>query len=234
VTASYAAAFTDFKRLQQGGWADLPFFQDGSAERLASALDAKVAAGQRLLPAPLDLLNALRLTPLEKVRAVILGQDPYPTPGDAHGLAFSVNPGVAIPRSLGNIIKEMASDLGLPRPAHGNLAAWAGQGVLLLNTCLTVEAGKAGSHRGLGWESLTDQMIQAVSQNCNAAVFMLWGADAQKKAPLIDGARHCVIKTAHPSPLSARRGFFGSRPFSTANAWLKARGRGEIDWRLTC
>jgi uracil-DNA glycosylase len=234
VTASYAAAVADFRSAQQGGWADLPFFQDGSAERLASALDAKMAAGQRLLPAPPDLLKALRLTPLEKVRAVILGQDPYPTPGDAHGLAFSVNPGVAIPRSLGNIMKEMASDLGLPRPAHGNLAAWAGQGVLLLNTCLTVEAGKAGSHRGLGWESLTDQMIQAVSQNCNAAVFLLWGADAQKKAPLIDAARHCVVKTAHPSPLSARRGFFGSRPFSTANAWLSARGQGEIDWRLTC
>jgi uracil-DNA glycosylase len=232
MTASYAAAVADFKSGQRGGWTGLPFFQDSSAERLAAMLDAKAAAGQRILPAAPDVLNALRLTPPEKVRAVILGQDPYPTPGHAHGLAFSVNPSVAIPRSLGNILKEMESDLGLPHPGHGHLAAWAGQGVLLLNACLTVEAAKAGSQRGLGWEILTDQMIRMVSQSSKGAVFLLWGADAQKKAPLIDGARHLIIQTAHPSPLSARRGFFGSRPFSATNNWLKARGQGEIDWRL--
>ncbi len=234
MTAGYGAAIADFRELQSGDWAALPFFQDGSAQALASRLDDMAASGQRILPMPGDILNALRWTRLEETRVVILGQDPYPTPGDAHGLAFSVSPGVAIPRSLGNIFKELESDLGLPRPSHGHLAAWAGQGVLLLNTCLTVAAAKAGSHRGLGWERLTDQMIQLVSNNSKATVFLLWGVDAQKKAPLIDSTRHLILMSAHPSPLSARRGFFGSRPFSAANAWLKQQGRTEIDWRLTC
>jgi uracil-DNA glycosylase len=232
VTATYGAAPTAFLAGTKGGWTALPFFQGHAAAALMRRLDDEVAAGGRVLPAPDDVFNALRLTPLAGVRVVILGQDPYPTPGDAHGLAFSVSPGVTVPRSLANIFKELASDLGLPRPAHGHLDAWARQGVLLLNACLTVEAGRAGSHRGLGWEALTDEMIRAVSDRPDGAVFVLWGADAQKKRELIDGARHLVIATAHPSPLSARRGFFGSRPFSRANAWLMGKGREAVDWSL--
>jgi uracil-DNA glycosylase len=163
---------------------------------------------------------------------VVLGQDPYPTAGDAHGLAFSVNHGVKIPRSLANIFKEMESDLGLPRPPHGHLAHWAGQGVLLLNTCLSVEAGNAGSHRKLGWQTLTDQIVDVVSRKSEGVVFILWGADAQAKRAMIAGSNHLVIESAHPSPLSARRGFFGSRPFSRANAYLIAKGLGAIDWNL--
>ncbi len=181
-----------------------------------------------LPPAP-DLFAAFRLAPLDRVRVLILGQDPYPTPGDAHGLAFSVQRGLPLPRSLANIFKEMRDDIG-SAPPEGNLGGWAAQGVLLLNAVLTVEAGQAGSHRRLGWQALTDEAIQAVSARREPTVFILWGADAQAQRPLIDTGRHLVIESAHPSPLSARRGFFGSRPFSRANAFLKHRARGEIDW----
>ncbi len=228
----YQAALAAFRRDAEDGWATLPFFTDGSAERLMQRLDAKVAAGVAILPAATDVFAALRLTPLDRVRVVILGQDPYPTPGDAHGLAFSVNPGVKIPRSLANIFKERESDLGLPRPSHGNLLSWARQGVLLLNTNLTVEAGSAGSHRQMGWQILTDQIIQAVSERARSAVFLLWGADAQAKRLLIAEPRHRIIASAHPSPLSARRGFFGSRPFSATNAHLANTGQASIDWGL--
>jgi uracil-DNA glycosylase len=232
VIASYSAAIASFINAHQEGWAALPFFKDRTAKELASTLDALAASGKHILPAPADLLNAFNWTPLSQTRIVILGQDPYPTPGDAHGLAFSVKPNVAIPRSLRNIFKELQSDLGLPMPTHGSLKSWADQGVLLLNTCLTVEAGLAGSHRRIGWERLTDQMIRAVSNKSESSVFLLWGADAHRKAELIDQDRHLILKTPHPSPLSARRGFFNSKPFSAANAWFEARGQEPIDWRV--
>jgi uracil-DNA glycosylase len=231
VTLSYQAALAAFLRQERMGWTALPCFQDGSAERIIQALDDETARGAEVLPAAGDLLNALRFTPLDHVKVVILGQDPYPTPGDAHGLAFSVNPGIAIPRSLANIFKELESDLGLSRPVHGHLMEWARQGVLLLNTCLSVRAGEAGSHRRLGWQALTDQLISAVSRRHQPVVFILWGADAQAKRDLVE-RDHLIIESAHPSPLSARRGFFGSRPFSRTNAFLRAQGFNEIDWRL--
>ena len=214
------------------GWSALPFFEEGQARLVAKAVDGRAQAGARVLPAPEDVFNALRLTPLDGVRVVILGQDPYPTPGDAHGLAFSYVGGGRLPASLVNIFKELAADLGARRPTGGDLTPWARQGVLLLNTALTVEAGQAASHRRLGWERLSDGVIRAVSQGRPRAVFILWGGDARKKAALIDTERHLVIESAHPSPLAARTGFFGSRPFGRANAWLEEHGLEPIDWRL--
>jgi uracil-DNA glycosylase len=230
VTESYRAALAAFRRDAEGGWAALPFFALGFADALTAELDRRAQSGVQVLPSPEDVFNAFRLTPLSDVKAVILGQDPYPTPGDAHGLAFSVRPDRAIPRSLANIFQERTEDLGVPSPAHGDLSRWARSGVLLLNACLTVEAGAAGAHRRLGWSALTDQVIAAVDARSGAAAFILWGADAQAKRGLIDEARHLVIASAHPSPLSARRGFFGSRPFSRVNDWLAARGERRIDW----
>ncbi len=224
----YRAA-ADALRRDVGGWGALAVVREGRAAALADKVDALVGEGRSVLPAAADVFAAFRLTPLDRVRVVILGQDPYPTPGDAHGLAFSVARGTPIPRSLANIFKEMREDIGAA-PASGNLGGWAGQGVLLLNSVLTVEAGAAGSHRRLGWQALTDAAIVAVSSREDPTVFILWGADAQAKRPFIDGTRHLVIDSAHPSPLSARRGFFGSQPFSRANAFLRERGRGEIDW----
>jgi uracil-DNA glycosylase len=213
-------------------WAALPAFADGVAGQVADRVDAKVSAGALVLPSPVHLLAALRHTPANGVRAVILGQDPYPTPGDAHGLSFSVLPGRAVPRSLANVFREYVADLGQPMPMSGSLLAWANAGVLLLNTCLTVEAGKAGSHRGLGWECVTDAVIAAVSEGPTPVVFLLWGKDAERKRDVIDESRHLVLASPHPSPLSARRGFFGSRPFSTANTWLMSRTLPPIDWHL--
>ena len=229
---AYQAALAAFRGEEHGGWAALPFFRNGSADRLMAELDTMLAASTPVLPLPCDLFAALTLTPLTKARVVILGQDPYPTPGDAHGLAFSVNPGVRIPRSLANIFKERESDLGLPPPRNGTLSPWAKQGVLLLNTCLSVEAGKAGSHRRLGWQALTDQMIAAVASTQNRPVFILWGADAQAKRALIPSTGPLILTSAHPSPLSARRGFFGSHPFSRTNAHLESVGLQPIDWSL--
>jgi uracil-DNA glycosylase len=166
------------------------------------------------------------------VKAVILGQDPYPTPGHAHGLAFSVRDGVPPPRSLANILKELKSDLGHANPTSGSLEPWARQGVLLLNAVLTVRSGQAASHQNKGWERLTNAMIEAVAAQPQATVFCLWGNAAQAKEHLIPAGRHTILKAAHPSPLSAHRGFFGSRPFSQANAALRAAGRAGIDWRL--
>jgi len=162
---------------------------------------------------------------------VILGQDPYHGPGQAHGLSFSVKPGVPAPPSLQNIFKELQSDLGCPIPNHGHLAHWAGQGVLLLNTVLTVRAGEPASHRGIGWETFTDRVIETLNGKEQPVVFILWGSHAQAKAPLIAG-HHGILRSPHPSPLSAHRGFFGSRPFSAANRFLRSRGLEEIDWRL--
>ncbi len=224
----YRAAVAALRR-EDGGWAELAFVRDGRADALAGRLDQLAAAGQAILPGATDLFTAFRLTPLDSVRVVILGQDPYPTPGDAHGLAFSVARGTPVPRSLANIFREMREDIGAA-PSSGNLSSWAAQGVLLLNSVLTVEAGQAGSHRRLGWQALTDEAIRAVSQRPEPTVFMLWGADAQAKRPLIDERRHLIVESAHPSPLSARRGFFGSRPFGRANVFLQERGRGAIDW----
>jgi uracil-DNA glycosylase len=179
-----------------------------------------------------EVFSALRLTPYADVRVLLLGQDPYHGPGQAHGLAFSVRPGVTPPPSLVNIFKELESDVGVPPPASGSLVPWAEQGVLLLNAVLTVQEGKPNSHAGHGWEEFTDAVLQAVSARPEPVVFVLWGGYARKKRKLIDTQRHTVIESAHPSPLSAFAGFFGSRPFSQINAALEAHGQPPIDWRL--
>ncbi len=178
-----------------------------------------------------EVFAALHHTPFASVKVVILGQDPYHGPGQAHGLCFSVRQGVATPPSLQNIFKELRDDLGVAIPAHGNLIAWARQGVLLLNTTLTVRAGSAGSHHGKGWETFTDEVIR-VTNTREFVVFVLWGANARRKKQLIDTDRHAVIESAHPSPLSAHNGFFASRPFSRINAALSNAGLAEVDWRL--
>ena len=188
--------------------------------------------GKRIFPKGSEWFHALDATPLEQVRVVILGQDPYHGEGQAHGLCFSVKPGVRPPPSLINIYKEMESDLGLKPPSHGNLEAWAKQGVLLLNAVLTVEAGLAASHQGKGWERFTDAVIRLVNDQPRPVVFILWGAYAQRKAAFVDRQRHLVLTSAHPSPLSASNGFFGSKPFSQANEFLIAHGRDSIVWKL--
>lgn len=183
-------------------------------------------------PPPAEVFSALHLTPYAATRVLILGQDPYHGPGQAHGLCFSVRRGVRVPPSLVNIHRELHDDLGLAIPDHGNLEAWARQGVLLLNATLTVRAGQAGSHQGKGWERFTDQVIRAVDAKPEHVVFVLWGGYARKKRALIDADRHTVIESAHPSPLSAHNGFLGSRPFSRANAALVAHGQPPVDWSL--
>jgi uracil-DNA glycosylase len=200
---------------------------------LKSFLVAERDKGKRIFPKGSEWFHALDVTPLEQVRVVILGQDPYHGEGQAHGLCFSVKPGVRPPPSLINIYKEMKSDLGLEPPSHGNLEAWAKQGVLLLNAVLTVEAGRAGSHQGKGWERFTDAVIRLVNDQPRPVVFILWGAYAQRKAAFVDRQRHLVLAAAHPSPLSAHNGFFGSRPFSKANEFLIASDQDPIDWKLT-
>jgi uracil-DNA glycosylase len=199
---------------------------------LKDFLVAERDKGKRIFPKGSEWFHALDVTPLEQVRVVILGQDPYHGEGQAHGLCFSVKPGVRPPPSLINIYKEMKSDLGLEPPPHGNLEAWAKQGVLLLNAVLTVEAGLAASHQGKGWERFTDAVIRLVNDQPQPVVFILWGAYAQRKAAFVDRNRHLVLTSAHPSPLSAHNGFFGSRPFSKANEFLVAQGLGPIDWAL--
>lgn len=183
-------------------------------------------------PAHDEVFAAVHLTPYAETRVMILGQDPYHGPRQAHGLCFSVKRDVAIPPSLANIHAELRNDLGYEPPSHGNLESWARQGVLLLNATLTVRAGQAGSHQGKGWETFTDQVIRVVNDKTDPVVFILWGSYARKKKALVDTSRHAVIESAHPSPLSAYNGFFGSRPFSRANEALIARGRQPVDWRL--
>ena len=209
----------------------LSFFHDGRSDAVFARVRADIDAGREILPRWENILKAYdRISP-EEVRVVILGQDPYPTPGHAHGLSFSVEADVRpLPRSLTNIFKELEADLGLSRPENGNLEHWAAQGVMLLNSTLTVEAGNAGSHAKYGWSELTDETIRFISDNCSHVVFILWGGHARKKADMIDRDRHLVIESAHPSPLSASRGFFGSRPFSRTNEYLQANGRNPIDW----
>jgi uracil-DNA glycosylase len=199
---------------------------------LKDFLLAERADGRRVFPKGSEWFRALDLTPLGKVRVVILGQDPYHGPGQAHGLCFSVRPGTQIPPSLVNIYKELQDDLGIAPARHGFLEHWAEQGVLLLNCVLTVRMGQAASHRERGWERLTDAAIAAVNRQADPVVFMLWGSYAQKKAALVDGSRHLILRAAHPSPLSAHNGFFGCRHFSKANAFLEARGLAPIDWAL--
>ena len=220
------------------GWLE-PLREEFAAPYMATLrqflLDEK-AAGRRIFPAGSEWFRALDLTPLEQVRVVILGQDPYHGPGQAHGLCFSVRPEVRPPPSLVNIYKELEADLGIPRPGHGFLEHWAKQGVLLLNAVLTVQMGMAASHQGRGWERFTDAVIRLVNARAEPVVFMLWGSHAQKKAAFVDsierGGRHLVLKAPHPSPLSAHSGFFGCRHFSKANAFLESRGLKPIDWRL--
>ncbi|MDR9498866.1 MAG: uracil-DNA glycosylase [Hydrogenovibrio sp.] len=188
---------------------------------------------KQILPKGHQWFQALNSTPFDQVKVVILGQDPYPTPGHAHGLCFSVQPHVQpLPKSLKNINQELLEDLGVDNRHCGYLQPWADQGVLLLNAVLTVEAGKPGSHQNKGWERFTDKVIETLNQERNGLVFFLWGGYAQKKGRLIDASRHLVLQSPHPSPLSAYRGFFGSRPFSQANAWLQQQEQTPIDWQL--
>ena len=214
----------------------LPEFEAEYMVRLRAFLVSEKAAGKQIFPKGSEWFRALDLTPLDKVRVVILGQDPYHGPGQAHGLCFSVKPGVPSPPSLVNIYKELEADLGLARPRHGFLEHWAQQGVLLLNSVLTVEASKAASHQGRGWEQFTDAVIRLINAREEPVVFLLWGNYAQKKAAFVDsvsdGGRHLVLKAAHPSPLSAHNGFHGCRHFSQCNAFLESRGRSPIDWSL--
>jgi len=187
---------------------------------------------QTVYPSKENLFSALKLTPYHQVKAVILGQDPYHGAGQAHGLSFSVMPGVRIPPSLLNIYKELHADLGLPIPKHGYLVHWAEQGVLLLNNVLTVREGEPNSHQGLGWQKFTDAVIRALNERSEPMVFMLWGSHAQKKGAFIDRDKHLVLESTHPSPLAAHRGFLGSRPFSKANAFLTSKGIQPIDWTI--
>ena len=201
-------------------WANLQHFVAGERARHV------------VFPPADDVFAALHLTPYATTRVVILGQDPYHGPGQAHGLCFSVRRGVAVPPSLANIHKELQADLGVAPPPDGNLEAWARQGVLMLNATLTVRAGQAASHQGKGWETFTDEVLRAVDGKPHPVVFILWGASARRKKSLIDLSRHTVIESAHPSPLSAHNGFFGSRPFSRTNAALEVAGLTPIDWNL--
>ncbi len=199
-------------------WRDLQAFVGAERER------------HTVYPPHDEVFAALHLTPYEAVKVLILGQDPYHGPGQAHGLCFSVRPEVDIPPSLVNIHAELESDLGCPRRAHGNLEHWARQGVLLLNATLTVRASEAASHQRKGWERFTDRVIEVVNEKQDRVVFVLWGSSARKKKAFVDTTRHAVIESPHPSPLSAHRGFFGSRPFSRANDALVASGRDPVDW----
>ena len=207
-------------------------FQQPYMRALKDFLQQEKRGGASVFPPGPEIFNAFDHTPLPKVKVVILGQDPYHGPGQAHGLCFSVRPGVAIPPSLQNIYKEIQRDLGIAPPGHGNLTAWADRGVLLLNSVLTVAANSAASHRGKGWETFTDRVVEVVNRERENVVFMLWGSYAQRKGGVIDSQRHCVLKAPHPSPLSAHRGFIGCGHFSAANAYLQAHGQAPIDWNL--
>lgn len=210
-----------------GGEFKQPYLKD-----LRAFLAEEKAAGKRVFPKGSEVFNAFSHTPLDKVKVVILGQDPYHGEGQAHGLCFSVRDGVRPPPSLKNVFKEVHRDLGIAIPERGDLTAWADRGVLLLNSVLSVECGMAASHQGRGWEQFTDRVIEVINREREGVVFMLWGAYAQRKGAIIDPLRHCVLKAPHPSPLSAHRGFLGCGHFSAANAYLQARGEPAIDWSL--
>lgn len=208
------------------------YLQRPEMQALASFLRTQKQAGKHIYPPGPEIFAAFEHTPFDAVRVVILGQDPYHGPGQAHGLCFSVRPGVRVPPSLDNIFKEIQRDLGIARPGHGCLTAWADRGVLLLNSVLTVQEGQAGAHQGKGWEGFTDAAIEALNRGREGLVFLLWGSYAQRKGQLIDTRRHCVLNAVHPSPLSAHRGFIGCGHFSAANHYLESRGQPPIDWSL--
>ena len=222
-----ADALAEF-RASGSSWLALPFFAGGAADAVAARVDARIEAGAQVLPAPAAIFRALTETPLPMVRVVILGQDPYPTPGDANGLAFSYVGSGRLPASLRVILAEAGSE----RAAGGDLTPWARQGVLLLNSALTVEAGKAGAHLRFGWSALTDEAVAAVSSRPEPSAFLLWGAQARARVPLVDTSRHGVFESGHPSPLNRARDFPGSDPFGRANAWLTEHGVEPIRWRL--
>jgi len=208
-------------------------FDTERMKNLRAFLMQEYKSGKTIYPRGEEFFAAMNLTPFDKVKVVIVGQDPYHGPGQAHGLCFSVREGVPFPPSLQNIFKELHSDLGVPIPKSGCLEKWARQGVLLLNAVLTVEAGKAAAHQGRGWEEFTDKIIHILNEQKEGLVFILWGSYAQRKAAFVDRKKHFVIEAVHPSPLSAHRGFFGTKPFSRTNAYLRSRGLQEIDWDLT-
>lgn len=208
-------------------------FDKDYMKKLKAFLKSELDTKKSIYPKGEQYFAALNLTPFEKVKVIIIGQDPYHGPGQAHGLSFSVQDGVRFPPSLQNIFKELNNDLGIEKPKTGNLQKWAEQGVLLLNAVLTVESGKAASHQGRGWELFTDSVIHALNKEKENLVFILWGSYAQKKGAFIDRKKHLVLESVHPSPLSSHRGFFGSKPFSKANAYLKAHNKTPIDWSLS-
>ena len=207
-------------------------FSQDYMQNLRQFLRNEKSQGKQIFPPSEQIFNALNTTPLGRVKVVILGQDPYHGPGQAHGLCFSVLPGVAVPPSLKNIFKELKADLGVPTPSHGYLQSWAEQGVLLLNAVLTVEKAMAASHQGKGWEQFTDKVVEVVNQNKEQVVFLLWGSYAQKKGLIIDRKRHNVLQSTHPSPLSAYRGFLGCQHFSQVNQYLEKTGQKPINWAL--
>ncbi|MDE1460459.1 uracil-DNA glycosylase [Spartinivicinus poritis] len=207
-------------------------FEKDYMKSLRAFLQAEKRAGKVIYPQGSEYFKAFELTPFDQVKVVILGQDPYHGPGQAHGLCFSVRQEIKIPPSLVNMYKELEQDLGISPANHGNLEHWAKQGILLLNSVLTVEQGRAASHQGRGWEQFTDEVIARLNAERNGVVFILWGSYAQRKGSFIDTEKHMVIKSVHPSPLSAHRGFFGSRPFSKTNTYLQQQGLSPIDWQL--
>ncbi|MFP5520294.1 MAG: uracil-DNA glycosylase [Bdellovibrionia bacterium] len=218
----------------ENSWKDklIAEFEKSYMKDLKEFLKKEYDAKKTIYPKGDEYFAALNHTPFEKVKVVILGQDPYHGEGQAHGLCFSVRKGVALPPSLQNIYKELKSDLGVESPGHGDLSSWADQGVLLLNSVLTVEAGMAASHQGKGWEIFTDRIIQLLNDEREHLVFILWGAYAQKKGAFIDRKKHLVLESPHPSPLSAHRGFFGTKPFSAANQYLEKNGLSPVDWQI--
>ena len=208
------------------------WFEREDMRALSAFLRERKAAGARVYPPGAQIFAAFEATPFDAVKVVVLGQDPYHGPGQAHGLCFSVPPGVPVPPSLQNMSKEIQRDLGIAPPDHGWLMPWARQGVLLLNAVLTVEDGRAGAHQGRGWEGFTDHVVEVLDREREGLVFMLWGSYAQKKGGIVDPRRHCVLRTTHPSPLSAHRGFLGCGHFSKANRYLAHGGQAPIDWAL--
>lgn len=222
-TAVSAKTWTDIL----GPEKEKPYFH-----KIMSFIKAEREANKQIFPPQNEIFTALQLTPFEDVKVVLLGQDPYHGPNQAHGLSFSVKPGVTPPPSLNNIYEELSDDLNIKKPNHGNLEYWAKQGVLLLNSVLTVEAGKPQSHANIGWQQFTDYIISSLNQHPTGVVFLLWGSYAQRKSALINTERHRVLIAPHPSPLSAHRGFFGCKHFSKANELLKKMGRTPIDWQV--
>jgi uracil-DNA glycosylase len=227
-------ALERFLQRTQSDWTKLDFFRSGAAAQLAARLDQEIAESLRIVPPPEAIFTAFTLTPFESVRVVILGQDPYPRPGDAHGLAFSFQGQGAIPASLRVILKEVAHDCAVPPESlkGGDLTGWAEQGVLLLNTALTTQEGKAGNHLTHGWDALTDEILTALDERERPVMFLLWGRHARSKAALISRKHHGILEAGHPSPLNRLRDFSHSRPFSQTNAFLLRNGEKPIDWRL--